>query len=266
MSVKNNQTNNDQEKVLVIIGPTASGKTGLAIDVALELSCLRGCDVEKGEFAAEVISADSRAIYKGMDIGTAKPTKEEMKGVPHWGIDLVEPGERFTVYEFVNYAREKIKEIRGRGRLPIIAGGTGLYVDALVYDYHFDENVQKSCSDRTEVNDDFLIVGIDWPREELRKRLLARAKIFFDQPIEKETQMLVDKYGWGSQAMKSNIYPIVWNMMQGKITKDEAIRLFELDDWHLAKRQLTWFKRNEHINWMPLNKAKDWIINFYHND
>ena len=135
MSVKNN-TNDDRWptfgwKIPVIIGPTGSGKTGLSIDLALEL-------VNRGIFdGCEIISADSRAIYKGMDIGTAKPTVEEMRGVPHWGIDLVGPGERFTVADFKEYAEQKIFEIIQRGHLPIIAGGTGLYVDALIYNYSF---------------------------------------------------------------------------------------------------------------------------------
>ena len=98
MNLEQSKANNGQERILVIIGPTGSGKTGLAIDAALELARLRGVDV-----AAEVISADSRAIYKGMDIGTAKPTREEMQGVPHWGIDLVEPDERFTVVDFCDF-------------------------------------------------------------------------------------------------------------------------------------------------------------------
>ena len=131
--------NNGQEQILVIIGPTGSGKTGLAIEVARELAKLRGVDI-----AAEVISADSLAIYKGMDIGTAKPMPDEMRGIPHWGIDLVEPNDRFTVVDFQKYAREKMTEIQKRGRLPIIAGGTGLYVDALVYDYHFTNDVKKT--------------------------------------------------------------------------------------------------------------------------
>ncbi len=255
--------NNGQEKILVIIGPTASGKTGLAIDVALELSRLRGCDVEAGDFAAEVISADSRAIYKGMDIGTAKPTLEEMQGVPHWGIDLVESDERFTVYDFVKYAREKMAEIRERGRLPIIAGGTGLYVDALVYDYDFSGEAKRTQSDRAEMNKNYLVVGIDWSREQLRKRLQLRAEKFFEQPIEEETRRLAEKYDWELQSMRSNIYPIVRDMMSGKISREEAIKIFVLDDWHLAKRQLTWFRRNKNINWLPLNEAKDWIINQY---
>ena len=242
--------------VLVIVGPTASGKTSLAIDVALALS-------KRGVCECEVISADSRAIYKGMDIGTAKPTQEEMRGVPHWGIDLVEPNDRFTVVDFCDYARKKIEEIRKKGRLPMIVGGTGLYVDALVYDYQFNDVVKNNYSDRQEMSSDFVVFGIDWPREKLRERIAERSNNFFAQPIEEETARMVEMYGWESQAMKSNIYPICWDMMQGKISLEEAKRLFEIDDWHLAKRQLTWFKRNENIIWTSLEGAQERIINFY---
>ncbi len=258
MNLEQSKANNGQERILVIIGPTGSGKTGLAIDVALELARLRGVDV-----AAEVISADSRAIYKGMNIGTAKPTREEMHGVPHWGIDLIEPNERFTVVDFCEYARQKIAEIRERGHLPIIAGGTGLYVDALVYDYHFNDVVKKTYSDREQMSSDYIVVGIHWEREELRKRLVQRSYKLFEQNIEAETAAMAEKYSWDLQAMKSDIYPIVWKMMQGEITREEAIQLNAVDDWHLAKRQLTWFKRNPEIKWLPLAEAKDWIINFY---
>lgn len=242
--------------VLVIVGPTASGKTGLAIDLALVLS-------ERGICDCEIVSADSRAIYKGMDIGTAKPMLTEMKGVPHWGIDLVEPNDRFTVVDFCNYALKKIKDIRRRGHLPIVVGGTGLYVDALVYDYHFNDVVKNNYSDRQEMSSDYVVFGIDWPREELRKRLLIRSNKLFAQPIEEETLALVEQYGWDSQAMKSDIYPICWEMMRGNIDREEAIRLNEIDDWHLAKRQLTWFRRNKNIVWIELNGAVERIINFY---
>ena len=242
--------------VLVIVGPTASGKTGLAINVALELARRDVCD-------CEIISADSRAIYKGMDIGTAKPTEEEMRGIAHWGIDLVEPNDRFTVADFCEYARTKIAEIRERGHCPIIAGGTGLYVDALVYGYQFNDVVKNNYSDRQEMSSDFVVFGIDWPREKLRERIAERSNNFFAQPIEEETARMVEMHGWESQAMKSNIYPICWDMMRGKISLEEAKRLFEIDDWHLAKRQLTWFKRNENIIWAPLEGAQERIINFY---
>ena len=245
-----NINNNQHPPVLVIVGPTGSGKTGLAIEVAKILN-------------GEVISADSRAIYKGMDMGTAKPTIAEMDGVPHFGIDLVEPDERFTVVDFVRYAKQKIAEIRERGKLPIIAGGTGLYVDSLVFNYQFDDVVKKTCSDREEMSSDYIIVGINWPREKLRERLLIRSNKLFEQNIEAETLLMVEKYGWDSQAMKSDIYPICWEMMRGNISREEAIRLNAIDDWHLAKRQLTWFSRNKNINWLPLNKAAEWIIKYY---
>ena len=252
------KTSNGQDKVLVIIGPTGSGKTGLAIDVALELAKRRG--ILAPDVAAEVISADSRAIYKDMDIGTAKPTVEEMKGVPHWGIDLVGPGERFTVADFKAYAEQKISEIKERGHLPIIAGGTGLYVDALVFNYSFTDDAKKNYSDRDEMDNKYMIIGIDWPRDELRKRLRLRAEQFFEQPIEEECRKVAAEYGWGCQAMKSNIYPIVQDMMDGKITREEALELFITDDWHLAKRQLTWFKRNKQIIWLPLDQAREYIL------
>lgn len=255
--------NNDQAPVLVIVGPTASGKTGLAVKVAQDFSVRKGCDIEAGETAAEVISADSRAIYKQMDIGTAKPDMAERGGIPHYGFDLVEPGERFTVYEFQQYAREHIDKIRVQGKLPIVAGGTGLYVDALIFDYDFSDNSKKNYTNRQEMSSDFVVVGIDWPREILRQRIEERANKFFTQEIEEETVRLVEQYGWDSGAMTSNIYPIVWDMLRGKITREEAIRLFALDDWHLAKRQLTWFRRNKNIHWLKLDEAEQWILDYY---
>ena len=255
--------NNDQAPVLVIVGPTASGKTGLAVKVAQDFSVHKGCDIEAGETAAEVISADSRAIYKQMDIGTAKPDMVERGGIPHYGFDLVEPGERFTVYEFQQYAREHIDKIRVQGKLPIVAGGTGLYVDVLIFDYDFSDNSKKNYTNRQEMSSDFVVVGIDWPREILRQRIAERANKFFTQEIEEETVRLVEQYGWDSGAMTSNIYPIVWDMLRGKITREEAIRLFALDDWHLAKRQLTWFRRNKNIHWLKLDEAEQWIRDYY---
>ena len=255
------KTSDGQEKILTIIGPTGSGKTGLAIAVAQELSRRRG--ILAPDCACEVISADSRAIYKGLDIGTAKPTIEEMQGVPHWGIDLVGPGERFTVADFKEYAEQKIYEISQRGHLPIIAGGTGLYVDALIYNYSFSDEAKKSYSDREQMSEQFLVIGIDWPRDELRKRLRLRAEQFFDADIVNEYKWATDHYDWKSQAMKSNIYPILRDMLEGKISREEAIDLFVLDDWHLAKRQLTWFKRNPNIIWLPLDEAKKFILDCY---
>ncbi|RAK23468.1 tRNA dimethylallyltransferase [Anoxybacillus vitaminiphilus] len=112
------------EKLVVIIGPTAVGKTKLSIELAKRLN-------------GEIISGDSMQVYKGMDIGTAKIKPEEMEGIPHHLIDIKEPTEPFSVAEFQQMARPLISEITKRGKLPIIVGGTGLYIQSVIYDYRF---------------------------------------------------------------------------------------------------------------------------------
>lgn len=246
-----------EDSTLVILGPTGSGKTGVSIELAKALN-------------GEIISADSRAIYKGMDIGTAKPTREEMDGIPHYGLDLVEPDERFTVADWKQYAEEKIKDIKARSKLPIIVGGTGLYIDALIYDYKFKgptgrkigDIEQKSCSDRTEIKGDYLIIGIKWPPEELRERLYKRITQMFRPELYDEVKTLVQKYGWDNQAMKSDIYEYAWKYLNGELTLDEAKEKCLYEDWHLAKRQMTWFKRNQNIIWLELEKVYPFVINY----
>ena len=116
----------DKQKLIVIAGPTASGKTGLSIRMAKQLD-------------GEIISADSMQVYRRMDIGTAKVTKEEMQGVPHHLIDVVEPTEEWNVMRFKQMAEDAIRDISARGRQPIICGGTGFYLRALLYDTEFAE-------------------------------------------------------------------------------------------------------------------------------
>lgn len=248
-------------QTIVILGPTGSGKTGVSIKLAKAIG-------------GEIISADSRAVYKGMDIGTAKPTLAEMDGVPHFGLDLVEPGERFTVADWKSYAEEKIQEIKARGHVPLIVGGTGLYIDALIYDYHFKgptghkigDIEQKSCSDRTEIKGDYLLIGVKWEPEELRARLRQRIDQMFGDDLYKETEMLVQRYGWDTQAMKSDIYEYAWKYMQGELTLDEAKEQCFYEDWHLAKRQLTWFKRNTKIIWLELEKIYPSVLKYIQNE
>ena len=110
--------------LVVIVGETASGKTALAIELARR-------------FNGEIIAADSRTVYMGMDIGTAKPSMAERQGIPHFGLDVVEPGQHFSVYDFQQLAQSAIENTSSRGRLPIIVGGTGLYVDSVLYDFTF---------------------------------------------------------------------------------------------------------------------------------
>ena len=260
---------NDNEKVqssekavfdyptIILLGPTGSGKTGVSIKIAKAID-------------SEIISADSRAIYKGMDIGTAKPTKEEMQGISHYALDLVEPGERFTVSDWKDYAEEKIKDIKARGKVPIVVGGTGLYIDALIYDYHFKgptgEKIgdfeQKSCSDRNQIKGNYLMIGIKWDNVLLRERLEKRLDAMFCDALYQETKKLVQKYGWGSGAMKSDIYEYAWKYLQGELSLEEAKKRCFYEDWHLAKRQLTWFKRNKDIIWLELDKICPYILNY----
>lgn len=251
------------EKTVVIAGPTASGKTGVAIRIAKEIErrARRSADGTYCGFkGAEVVSADSRAIYKGMDIGTAKPSMEEQQGVKHWGIDLVDPRERFTVADWKDYTEKKIAEIKERGNLPMVVGGTGLYIDALVYDYQFGEEKKLTQDDRKEVCTNFLLIGVKTDPEVLRRRITERADNFFVQELYDETKELVGKYKWDTQAMKSNIYQFVWAYLNGEISIERAKELFIYDDWHLAKRQLTWFKRNKNINWLPLVEIEDFVL------
>jgi tRNA dimethylallyltransferase len=246
--------------VIVIVGATASGKTGAAISVAKKIN-------------GEIIAADSRTIYRYMDIGTAKPDMAERAGVPHFGLDLVEPGERFTVADFKEYAEQKIYEIRERGNVPIVVGGTGLYIDALIFNYQFGGEVKdvkhgtpegnKSAGeykDRKKVRQNFLVFGIKWSSEELKKRIEVRERQMYSDELMEETRFLVSKYGWGSQAMKSNIYQFAWQYLNGELSLEEAIEQNIYDDWHLAKRQITWFKRNSEIKWLKRDEIEQGII------
>ena len=267
--------------LIVITGPTGSGKTALAIEVA------RRCN-------GEIICADSRAIYKGMDIGTAKPTAREQEVVPHWGIDLVEPGDRYTASDFKSYALQKIAEIRGRGRVPLLVGGTGLYIDGVVFDYSFAGKADPALRARLEamtlqelyeycvlynVNlpenkrnkryvirtierqsistikkklplSDTFIVGIATDMKTLRKRLQLRSEHLFDNGVVDEARILGKRYGWHSEAMTGNIYPLIKQHLDGALSMSEARERFVTLDYQLAKRQMTWFRRNPYILWV----------------
>lgn len=135
----------EKPKVIVIGGPTASGKTGLGVQLAKRVN-------------GEVVSADSMQIYKDMDIGTAKATIEEMDGIRHYLLDFVSPDERYSVADFKRDAEEKIEEILAKGKVPIVVGGTGLYIDTLVYgieypDIEFDEVYRNELMERAETDE-----------------------------------------------------------------------------------------------------------------
>ena len=142
-------------KVIVICGPTASGKTALSIELAKKIN-------------GEIISSDSMQIYKDMDIGTAKPSKEEMQGIKHYLLDFVEPSQRYSVADFKKDAEKAIEEILSKGKVPIIVGGTGLYVDSLIYGIEY-QNIQFNEQYRAELEKRVEQEGLEKLYDEAKK-------------------------------------------------------------------------------------------------
>lgn len=279
-----------EKPLIVIVGPTASGKTSLAIELA------ETC-------GGEIICADSRTIYDGLDIGTAKPTTSERLRVPHWGLDIVKPGDYFSAADFKKYAEAKIVEIRARGNVPFLVGGTGLYVDSVVFDYNFGKSVDieerkrlskltltelhEYCIDhnitlpenekniryviraieRNGLNlvkrdtpiENTIIIGVLNDKQTLRSRIEQRSEQLFNDGVVNEAMILGKKYGWGNEALKGNIYPLVHSYLLGDITEGDMRAKNSILDWRLAKRQLTWLKRNKYIKWLSAIDAKLYI-------
>ena len=143
----------------------------------------------------------------------------------------------------------------------------------MIYDYHFHgptgqkikDFEQKSCSDRTEVKGDFLLIGIQWPVAKLRNRLKKRVEQMFNPDLYAETKKLVQKYNFDNQAMKSNIYEFANAYLNGEMTLVEAQEKCFYADYHLAKRQLTWFRRNPEIIWLDYDKVMPFVLNKFKN-
>ena len=283
-----------QLPLIVILGPTASGKTGYAIRLAQLIG-------------GEIICADSRTVYQGMDVGTAKPTKHEREMVPHWAIDLVAPNQRFTLYDFQRYAQTKIGEIRERGHVPMLVGGSGLYIDSVIYDYQlshepeFDmakrrqlENlslielknyaisqqielpsdtqnrrrliraieqggVNKKCS---QLIPNTIVIGIATDKETLRQRSTQRSQTMLDDGLIDEAAELLSEYGT-TEPLRRNAYGIVQQYLAGEIGAGELVPLMVRRDMQLVKKQLTWWRnqrRTGDIMWRDLaslNKQLD---------
>lgn len=276
--------------LIVIVGPTASGKTSLAIQLAKK-------------YRGEIICADSRTVYRGMNIGTAKPSLEEQQGVSHWGLDLVDPGDSFSASQFKGYARQKIKEIRSRGNIPFLVGGTGLYIDSVIFDFQFGgksskekraslqemtiSELQQYCINHdvalpeNSKNKRYLIraieragkkpsglevplsntivVGITTGKQLLRQRITDRAKKMFKDGVVEETIGLTNNAGWCNEAMTGNVYPIIKKLIEKEIDEDQAIREFIVSDVNLVKRQLTWFRRNPFIEWGDIHSCEQYL-------
>lgn len=266
-------------KQIIIVGPTASGKTGLSIAIAKRLN-------------GQIVSADSRAIYKELDIGTAKPSTLERQGIVHYGLDLVFPNERFSSIKFKEYASDKVKQIQNSGKMPIIVGGSGLYIDSYLFDYrppainklnlqHYESlsverlqeivvtknlNMPENKKNKLHLintilrngsnpikNDSpiagSLIIGIRPNKSRLETSIRDRADYMFKQGVLEEAESAYEKYGYYAPGLRGGIYAeLVKYYKDGlglEIVKENIIK----SDMHLAKRQITWFKRNKFIKW-----------------
>jgi tRNA dimethylallyltransferase len=278
------------DPLIVITGPTASGKSALALELA-------------ERYNGEIICADSRTVYKGMDIGTAKPSLEDQSRVPHHLLDVVMPDQRFTAADFQRLAREAIADIRARGKIPFVVGGTGLYIDGLILDYEFGSDVESGLRQEREkmsseelgmelkkqqievphnhdnkrhliraleqgtINRNRLknpqngvfVVAIATEKAQLYDRISRRVDEIFSGGVVNETKALMAEYGQQLESMSGNIYPIVRQLIEGSLTLEKAKELSIIKDRQLAKRQITWLKRHDFVKWLSIDEARIYI-------
>lgn len=283
-----------KKRVLGIVGPTASGKTALSLTVAERL---------KGE----ILCMDSMQIYRGMDIGTAKPTKEEQARVPHHLHSFLGPNEAFSVSQYAEAARQKIEEVA----LPILVGGTGMYLQSLSLPMDYgavggDEEIRRKyheiadtkgpealhklleqadpvSAQKLHPNDvrrvvralevydltgvplsaqkmpgpedapyDFQLYAIEMPRDVLYARVDQRVDEMMRQGLLEEVKKLKESgLSPEAQSMQGLGYKELWPVLEGHMSLSDAVSLIKLRTRHYAKRQLTWFKRDERIQWLP---------------
>ena len=286
---------------VVICGPTASGKTALSIALAKA-------------FDGEVVSADSMQIYRRMDIGTAKPTKQEMDGVPHHMLDVAEPGEAYSVSRYVEEATACVEDILARGKLPIICGGTGLYIDGLIRgtDYQpagTDNGIREQLEGEWEAQGaeemmarlaavdpdsaarlhlsdkrrilraleaylatgetitahnartkaippryEAVMSGLNTePRQILYDRIDRRVGVMLEQGLLQEVQSLLEDGLLEGTAAQAIGYKELLAYFRGEMTLETAADLIRQKSRNYAKRQLTWFRRDERVKWIVYN-------------
>lgn len=289
-----------KKKLIVILGPTASGKSELAIKLAKK-------------FNGEIISADSRQVYRGMNIGTGKITKKEMSGIPHYLIDVVFPDQEFNVAIFKKLAIKAIKDIQRRGKLPFLVGGTGLYIQAVVDNIEFPKvPSQKKIREKLEkksVKELFKIYkkldeeGAKYIEKENKRRLIRAIEVCkitgksFWQQRKKGAKLLFDVLEIGIKLPKEKLkekikirvkkmfklglekeakylieeygqipslqtigYQEWQDFFEGKIGKEKVKELIILHTIQFAKRQMTWFKRNKKIEWIQDYREAEILI------
>ncbi len=277
-----------EKKIIVILGQTATGKSNLAVSLALQLGS------GQAKQGAEVISADSRQVYKGLDIGTGKITKKEMRGIPHHLLDVVSPKSKFTVTKYKKLAEKKIKEILLKNKVPIICGGTGFYIDAITKGMVFprvppDTKLRKTLEKKSEIELFKILKKLDSRRTknidtknkirliraiEIAKTLGKVPKVTTVQPLYKFTK--IGLY-LPPEKLKKKVEKRVKMMFKaGQLKEIKKLkktgvsnkRLRELgfeyyepteekvisETLKYAKRQMTWFKRDKEIKWFDASK------------
>jgi tRNA dimethylallyltransferase len=278
--------------LVVIAGPTASGKSALALEIAKK-------------HQGELICADSRTVYKGLDIGTAKPTLAEQREIPHHLLDVVDPGQPFTAADFKRRALAAIDDICARGKLPILVGGTGLYIDAVIFDYRFGkladpsqrtrlqamsvDELQQMCQDGNipmpansqnkrhlvraielgglmrqtrKLRSGTIIVAITTDKDILRGRIQARTRQMIKNGVLKEVAEAGERYNWSGEALTGNIYRILRPVVLGELSLEEGLAQVVMSDMRLAKRQVTWLKRNPFVIWGTRDELEEAVEHF----
>lgn len=284
------------QKVIVILGQTATGKSNLAVNIAKKIN-------------GEIISADSRQVYTGLDIGSGKVTKKEMAGIPHYLLDVANPKRKFTVAQYKKLADEKIIEIIKRKKVPIIVGGTGFYIDAVVNNIILPEvkpdiKLRKKLEKKTEIGllkilkkldsnraktidtknkvrlvraieiaqalgkvpvlkkespkYEFIKIGIYAPIDLLKKRIEKRLLVRIKTGMLLEAKKLHKKgISWKRMEELGLEYRFMALHLQRKITKKEMIEKLNIAINQYAKRQMTWFKRDKEIKWYTPDEIKN---------
>lgn len=276
--------------LIVIVGVTASGKSKLALKLAKELG-------------GEIICADSRTIYKGMDIGTAKPSKSEQAEVKHHLLDVVTPDTIFTAAMFKQRASLAITDCHTRGVQPFLVGGSGLYIDGLLFNYAFGPSVeieersqleQLTITDlqqriiekglalpnnpqnphrlirviesngavpvRSQFRGATLMLGLDRPKVQVVEQIIRRVDMMLDNGLKQEVTRLKDQYGWTAAGLNAVGYKEWQPYFAGTKTVDDVRQDIIRNSVHYAKRQRTWFRRNEHIQWVTTDEQAEKLV------
>ena len=235
-------------KIIVVAGPTATGKTALALRLAQH-------------YGGEIISADSMQVYKTLDIATAKPSKAELAAVPHHLIDILEPTEEFSAYQFVAFAKTAIADITARGKLPVICGGTGLYIHSLLDGFSFKDDTPNSPTDYQSLK-----LALNYSsRALLYDKINARVDEMFAAGLADEARYALS-LGLPASAQAIG-YKELALYFEGKQSLEEAKALIKQKTRNYAKRQLTWF-RPRGYTWLNADGpdaaaiAADELINF----